>query len=370
MGSLIGGGAPKLLPGVACGLQRELVSRVAHSGGMAVEPTGMPPARVLGAPVPPRDVSDLDAVAKEQYGLLTRQQCLAASLTDDAIRWRLERGWWKGIHPGVYLTLRGRDDWWMYALGAQLAVNDAAWSHRTAAFVHGILPRPPSTIELLVGHDRRVAAPRGAVVHRRRGDVNRFCDELHWPWRTTVEETILDVSAITSMDETFALLGRAFQRRLTTEDVILGRLSLRERHPHRTLLNAVLGDVAEGAESAMEIRYVRDVERAHGLPPGRRQFSPGRDGHQLHDVAYVEQRVLVELDGRLGHEGADARVKDGTRDRRGAASGWLTVRAFWLDVAGRPCELAIEVGAVLSSRGRALQLRSCRRPSCAVRRTA
>jgi hypothetical protein len=94
----------------------------------------------------------------------------------------------------------------------------------------------------------------------------------------------------------------------------------------------------------MEIRYVRDVERAHGLPTGVRQFSPRRDGYQLHDIGYAEQRVLVELDGRLGHEGSDARVRDGIRDRRGATSGWLTMRTFWRDVAGYPCDLAIDTG--------------------------
>lgn len=73
-------------------------------------PPSMPEMRVLGAPVPPRDRPDLDRVAKEQSGLLTRRQCLVAGMTDDAVRWRLERGWWVGMHPGVYLTVPGRDD--------------------------------------------------------------------------------------------------------------------------------------------------------------------------------------------------------------------------------------------------------------------
>ena len=330
-------------------------------------PPSMPEMRVLGAPAPPRDRPDLDRVAKEQSGLLTRRQCLVAGMTDDAVRWRLERGWWVGMHPGVYLTIPGRDDWWTRALAAQLAVDDAAWSHHAAAFVHGIVAGPPPVLDLLVGHNRRVATPDGARLHRRRGDVNRFVDELHWPWRTTVEETILDISATASVDETFALLGRAFQRRLTTEQALRGRLSLRARHPQRQLLELVLGDVAAGAESAMEMRYVRDVERAHGLPTGARQFSPRRDTYQLHDIGYVEQRVLVELDGRLGHEGPEARVKDGIRDRRGASSGWLTMRAFWRDVAGFPCDLAIETGAVLNSRGWTSHVRPCRRRTCSVR---
>jgi hypothetical protein len=141
----------------------------------------------------------------------------------------------------------------------------------------------------------------------------------------------------------------------------------RSRHRARDLLLMVLGDVAEGAESAMEVRYVRDVERAHGLPSGRRQHSTRSDGSALHDICYLEQRVLVELDGRLGHDGPEARVKDGIRDRRGATTGSLTIRAFWRDVAGHPCELAIDAGAVLSTRGWVDRVRPCRRRDCAVR---
>lgn len=141
----------------------------------------------------------------------------------------------------------------------------------------------------------------------------------------------------------------------------------RSRHRARDLLLMVLGDVAEGAESAMEVRYVRDVERAHGLPSGRRQHSTRSDGSALHDICYLEQRVLVELDGRLGHDGPEARVKDGIRDRRGATTGSLTIRAFWRDVAGHPCELAIDAGAVLSTRGWVDRVRPYRSRDCAVR---
>ena len=76
-------------------------------------------------------------------------------------------------------------------------------------------------------------------------------------------------------------------------------------------------------------------DQCHILQSGIYRGTYTVDG-RVHDVAYEDQRVLVELDGRLGHQGA-ARVDDGIRDRRSATQGWLTVRGFWVDVAVTPC---------------------------------
>ena len=85
--------------------------------------------RLLGAPNVPHTVDDLASVAREQRGLLTRQQCLSAGLTDGAIRWGLTRRGWTTVHQGVYLTVPGRDDWHTTAFAAQLTVPDSARSN-------------------------------------------------------------------------------------------------------------------------------------------------------------------------------------------------------------------------------------------------
>jgi hypothetical protein len=321
----------------------------------------------LGAPPVVRSLADLEVARTEQRGLVTRAQCVSAGLTSKAIEWRLRRGLWVRLHPGVYMTTPGRDDWWTTALAGQLAVPGAAWSHETAGYVWGLAPRPPRRIELVVPETRRVAPPSGVVVHRAVAADQRV-DDLHWPWRTTPEETILDLSATATPDRTFALLGRAFQKRLTDEAAMLGRLQRRWRHPQRALLTLVLAAATDGVESAIEARYRDHVERPHGLPAGVRQLRRDGGGRERHDVGYREQRVLVELDGRLGHEGFEAQINDGRRDRRGAGGGWLTLRAFWPDVAVTPCVLAGEVGAVLIDRSWAERPMACRLASCALRR--
>lgn len=66
------------------------------------------------------------------------------------------------------------------------------------------------------------------------------------------------------------------------------------------ILQVALGMVGRGAESVMEVSYVKRVEEPHGLPRGELQV---RDGVLRRDVEYEEWNVVVEVDGRLGHEG-------------------------------------------------------------------
>ncbi len=321
---------------------------------------------LLGPPGLPTTPSALAVVARDQCDLVTRAQCVSAGLTSKAIEVRLTRGRWRRLHRNVYLTQPGRDGWWTTATAAHLACGrDAAWSHETAAFVWGLVARPPHRIDVLVDDTRRIVPPDGVRLHRS-VHVDRRCDQLRWPWRTSFDETLLDLSQDGSLDRTFALLARAFQRQLTSEATLLARLRERARHIHRGAIEDVLADVVTGAESAMEIRYLRDVERAHGLPRGLRQVldQAATGNPRLRDVAYPGQRVIVELDGRLGHDQAADRVSDGRRDRDSAVDGWLTLRVFWPDVAVTPCRLGQQMGTVLGRYGWTGRPRRCHRPDC------
>ena len=177
--------------------------------------------------------------------------------------------------------------------------------------------------------------------------------------------TLLDLAQEASLDDAVGRLARAFQQGQTTERMVRQTLAKRPRQRHRALLLEVLGDLDGGAESPAEVRWVRDVERAHGLPGAVRQQPTGDGGRR--DNVYEEFGLVVEVDGRLGHEGWDGRRRDGRRDRRAARSGRLTVRVFWDELVQSPCDLAVEVGELLRSRGWTGAPAACRRRSCAVR---
>ena len=121
------------------------------------------------------------------------------------------------------------------------------------------------------------------------------------------------------------------------------------------MVDALLTDVELGAHSALELRYLRDVERAHGLPRGERQSvrSAGRSENQhraYRDVLYREFGLVVELDGRVGHVG-DGRLRDLRRDNVSALRGERTLRYGWQDVTEEPCTTAFQVAGMLGRGG-------------------
>ena len=162
-------------------------------------------------------------------------------------------------------------------------------------------------------------------------------------------DTVLDLCEAGSARVVEDWVTRAVQRRLTTPQQLRRALSGRGRHSCRVLLAEILENVSEGAESPLEIRYLRDVERPHGLPRGARQ-RPSADRPALRDVLYERYAFIVELDGRKGHEG-EGKFRDMRRDNAALRANLSTVRYGFGDVAGSPCDVGWEVARLLMRRG-------------------
>jgi hypothetical protein len=294
---------------------------------------------------------ELRDVVELQYGAISRQQALACGLTDDAIQARLAARRWQQIYDGAYATFTGPQprltEIWAALLRAGEGATVGLW---TAAELYGLTSGPSDVIHLWVPAGRHIALIPGVDVRR-----TRNLDEKRHPARlppcTRVEETVLDlVDAARTVDEVLMWVTRAVQRRRTTPAHLREALSRRKRIRWRTELSAVISDVADGAHSVLEVEYRRRVERAHGLPPGKRQrptiSGPGR----YVDVEYEEFSTRVELDGRVGHE-AEGTFRDMDRDNATTIDGLDGLRYGWVHVFGRACATAGQVAKVLQCNG-------------------
>jgi predicted transcriptional regulator of viral defense system len=286
-----------------------------------------------------------------QAGTLSRRQLLDAGLTSQMINTRLERRRWQMLHRGVYALFSGPPPRAAWLWAAVLRAGDGAvLSHQTAAELHGLIESPAETIYVTVPSTRRVRTPDIAI--RISGRIGEARQPNREPPRTTVEETVLDLIQVSrTFDDACGWLTRACGKRLTTEAKLRDALSLRKKMPWRAELDDVLAAVGHGIHSVLEYRYVRDVERAHGLPRSRHQVRVVIDGQVMYrDVYYEEYRLAVELDGRLAHPDEE-RWRDSRRDNKSGARGIYTARYGWRDVYGHPCETASVQAQILRERG-------------------
>jgi very-short-patch-repair endonuclease len=287
-----------------------------------------------------------------QRGVLARWQASAVELEWATIRSQLRSGRWRPLQWGIYATFTGEPSreaklW----AGVLRAGPLAVLSHQTAAELDGLTSTRSEVIHVTVPGSARVDPIPGLRLHR----SERLAEARHpsrTPPRTRIEETILDLTQTAkTIDGAFGWLCQGCGSRLTTPDLLLTALYKRRKVRWRAILLSALGDIGDGAHSVLEIRYVRDVERPHGLPRARRQAKMTRSSGRIYLDNLVERyRTCIELDGKAAHPEAK-RWHDIARDNASAADGLTTLRYGWADVAQRPCQTAAQIADVLRLRG-------------------
>jgi len=284
--------------------------------------------------------------------VVTRGQILGAGLAKDLIYTRVRSGHWQRIHPGVYAMFSGEPSREARLWAAVLyAGPGAVLSHHTAAELWKLADEASSLIHVTVPSERRVTRRLGITVHlSARASSARH--PVRNPPQTRVEETVIDLwETARTLDDAVGWVTRALGRRLTTQDKLREALEARARVRHRRQLSELLSPDAVGIHSVLEYRYVRDVERPHGLTGAKRQVRVRRDGRtEYRDQLYDKYGTAIELDGQLAHPG-NTRWNDIRRDNAAAAMGVTTLRYGWRDVTTSPCLVAAQIAEVLISRG-------------------
>jgi hypothetical protein len=297
--------------------------------------------------------------------VIANWQADAAAISCREMQDLVRNGRWQRLHFGVYAGFTGQPPRQATLWAAVLRSGPRAiLSHETAAELDGLLGRS-KLIHVTVPEPQHRPPVAGLAIHRSARSI-AIRSQWRLPPRTMPEETVLDLAqAATSFDDVVTLLARACQRRLITPFLLSETMQLRARQRWRAEITQALGDVAAGVHSPLEYRYVRDVERAHGLPTADRQARADHNGHDIfRDALYRRYRLIVELDGRANHPD-EQRWSDQRRDNAAAVEGVITLRYGWTDVTERACQTAREVGTALAGRGWDGPLRRCG-PGCRV----
>jgi very-short-patch-repair endonuclease len=289
--------------------------------------------------------------------VISRQQALSV-VADHALEYAVRRAQITQLLPRVYIRA-GRDDDARVRIRASLMYvgDDAMLSHLTA-LTYWSLPAPAALPSIV-----HVTVPRGTCRQSRPGVIviHRATYPFSWVRRgearvSRLERAVVDSwPLVTGPDQRAPAIVAVAERRTTPQRLrreALGRSNLRGRASLLALCDAL----EDGCRSELELWGLRHVFRddprfAHGV----RQL-PVQMGSRVAylDLAFVAERVAVELDGAAYHGTPEQRERDMRRDAALSALGWIVLRFSYQRLHTDPDGVRNEVDAVLCTRRRQL----------------
>jgi very-short-patch-repair endonuclease len=242
---------------------------------------------------------------------------------------------------------------------ATVMAPDAAFSHVTAAILHGIpipwrLDRTRGSLHVL--GPRRASAAVGVIGHQSTLDPLDVIDARDFPAAvpvTSPERTLCDLAPLLSLGELVAAADRVLFHGapLATRRSIAECVSRHRARRGRPLLLRAVALASELAESPRE-SLLRVLLIEAGLPAPTPQVRVrdawGREIARV-DLAYPEHRIAIEYEG--DHHRTDRKQwrRDLARIRDLGLAGWETLRTTPLDL-DAPAEMLLQLRYWLTTR--------------------
>lgn len=296
--------------------------------------------------------TELRRLLLRQAGVVSRAQALDCGVSRRQIDGLLAGGDWLAVHPGVYRvhvvvpspesSVRAASLW----LGPQAVLTGPG-----AAWWWVCLPEPPSRLSFTSTSSSR--GRRSSTLTVSRSFVDSADQTTHLGLAVLTRPlAVLQAAAALDRDrpgEGITLLDRAKQRHWASESE-LQRSYLRHRgtwgsREMRRLLDRT-GDQAHSELERLAVRLLR-AAGITGFVVNHRTVLPGGRPAEL-DIAFVDRRVALELDGWAYHRDPEAHRADVQRANEVMAAGWTLRRFTWSDVVGDPEGFVAAVREVLA----------------------
>lgn len=292
-------------------------------------------------------MDELDALLTRARRVVRAGELAAAGVSPARLVGAVRRQEWFRLYHGIYAVPPFEEAWDVVVVrgAARYAGPDAAVTHLTRLSLAGVWVPAGEPSHVAVQRPRSVRSGPGIVIH----EVVRLD-------RVDLLDGIPVVPVAVALCASWVTGGGLGDRRALVCDVIGRGLSTAvdvRSVAHRTLrrraeLLETCAVVELGCHSPREIEYLLDVERAHGLPAGRRQVTiRGRGFSHRVDVLYEAARIVVEIDGRY-HEDPAQRAADARRDADLRSLGYRVLRVTGDDLR-RPASVAARVRAMMTA---------------------
>ncbi len=251
----------------------------------------------------------------------------------------VESGQWRRAHRGVFVstsaTAGPRTE---LRVALALAGGDAVASHRSAAWLWGLIDQPPARPHITVAASRRIHVD-DIVCHRTTRVPERRQHTgipVTAPVRTLIDLAAGSTPMTAPIDRALALhlvtvarLERA--TRAQADDLVRGRGALRRRLVERGYWGAPHPSVLESHMARLFERM--SAEASVPYPDAELCWQEGR--YRL-DFAWASLALAVEVDGYLWHADAAQLGHDHARRVELTAAGWTILTFTWRQVVDDP----------------------------------
>lgn len=287
-------------------------------------------------------------------GVITRAEAIAMGMNARTIDRRLTSGRLISVGHGV-MCLPGVLLNELSTLRAATAVLNGIASHESAGRLHRLDGLPMSRISVSVPVRRSNRFPE-VIVHQSTDLTEEQITVIDGIPVTDAPRTIIDLAAVLSPPSLATVTDQAIRMKLTSYELVSKRLEglARRGKPGVTKLRKLLEPRLGGlyaSDSTLETRLLGLIERG-GLPPPHTQYRPPwlRRVNGRVDLAYPDQRVVVEGDSQKWHGTPEAFQLDRHRDNLAQLAGWIILRFTWQDITKKPSYVVATIREALSAR--------------------
>ena len=280
-------------------------------------------------------------IAGAQHGIVTWAEMIAAGLSPEVIRHRVEIGLLVRVYRGVYsaghrvLTTEAHYLAAVKACGEGAVLCGAAAAYLLAIF-KASSPPPP---EVATRHQRRIPLLKTRRLNLDRRDVS----ELKNIPCTTVPRTIVDLAAVLDDDSLARVFHEANVKYGTTPAQVEAVLQRRGNAPGARKVREVIHGELRVSLSVLERAFLAALKRA-GLPLPDTNV---RIGNYRVDCRWAVLGVTVELDSYRYHRSRYAWEQSHSREREARRRGDEWRRFTYEDVFGDQTYMLAELRKIL-----------------------
>ncbi|MEV0710839.1 DUF559 domain-containing protein [Nocardia aurea] len=274
------------------------------------------------------------------YGIATRAELLAQGLAATTIDDRCRRGVYTRMLPRTYCL--GVPSGLARCAAVVAWIPSARMSHRTAAWLHMMLPEP-TVFEATIPRAVHRATPKWLKLYRRDLPPTAI-DEIMGIPTTTDARTLLDCAAVMPDADAGAVVDSQLHRAVSGTEALMLAHSGEVGAP---ALRRQLRIAAIHSASEPERLFARALAERH-----LRVLPNHPVGQYICDFVDERSRTIIEIDGRAFHSEPATFRNDRRRQNHLTLAGWMVLRYAAADVYTALDACADEVAAVVRRRRR------------------